>query len=380
MARLPKEMWPTYILRYPRWVRIVRIGSAVTLMGAAVASWILAWIGFVRPLVQYVKTLTASSTAWGTALWQGLSVQAWHPFLGAHAGLVLVAAFVPFLSTILPELALTDEGLAVRDLRGWSLVPWDTIRAMRIASFETTERRLVIVQGRWARVALWPRLLSLCLGAGTAPGVLIESSIHGFRPLMVRLYQEIKEASPDTVFDDEFLSPTASLLVEPTPTLAALAEQARGEGWPLGVSAQVMLAVPGGLVVTQLLLIVLQGGLWWKPLAILGLCQFEWLIGTLYLYALAELYPSQIELRQAALLYPLPQLPRALLAVLMAAFVASGFTFVAGVIGLGAVLWAVMLTALLVQQMYRLPSILPAMVGGALQALFQFLVLAIALT
>jgi len=41
------------------------------------------------------------------------------------------------------------------------------------------------------------------------------------------------------------------------------------------------------------------------------------------------------------------------------------------------VVWAVILTAFLVQQMYQQESILPALAGGALQALYQFIVLAI---
>jgi hypothetical protein len=46
-------------------------------------------------------------------------------------------------------------------------------------------------------------------------------------------------------------------------------------------------------------------------------------------------------------------------------------------IGLAGVLWAVILTAFLVRRMFRLRSILPAVIGGVFQALFQFLVLAL---
>ena len=93
--------------------------------------------------------------------------------------------------------------------------------------------------------------------------------------------------------------------------------------------------------------------------------------------ALAEFFPTFIEFRQAALLYPPPQIPRALMALPMAMLVAAGLPFLAAMLGLVSVVWAVILTALLVQQMYRLESILPAMIGGACQALFQFLILAI---
>ena len=67
-----------------------------------------------------------------------------------------------------------------------------------------------------------------------------------------------------------------------------------------------------------------KGGGWWKPLVIIGLCEVEWLIGAFYLYALAEFFPAEIEYQQAALLYPLPQVPRALLTVPMAILVAAG--------------------------------------------------------
>jgi len=71
-----------------------------------------------------------------------------------------------------------------------------------------------------------------------------------------------------------------------------------------------------------------------------------------------------------------PQIPRALLALPMAMLVAAGLPFLAAMVGLVGVVWAVILTALLVQEIYSLKSILPTAVGGTLQALFQFLVLA----
>jgi hypothetical protein len=144
----------------------------------------------------------------------------------------------------------------------------------------------------------------------------------------------------------------------------------------MSVSAQAMAAVPASLVLVQILGLVLQGGLWWKPLVIIALCAFEWLIGSSYLYALAEFFPGDIGFREAALLYPLPQIPRALLALPMAMFVGVGLPFVASVIGLAGVLWAVILTAFLVRRIFLVRSIVPAAIGGAFQALFQFLVLA----
>jgi len=163
-------------------------------------------------------------------------------------------------------------------------------------------------------------------------------------------------------------------------TLANLADQARDEEWPLGLSAQAMSAVAGGLLLAQLLILILEGGTWWKLLGIPVLLALEWGFGALYLYALGEVLPGSTELHQSALLYPLPQVPRALLALLTAMFVGAGVPFLAAMAGLAGVLWAVVLTAMLVQQMYRLESILPAMAGAAVQALFQFLSLALVLT
>lgn len=367
---------PTYVLGYSRRLRLARLALALVLIAGATVNWTLAWIGFLEPVGGAVRAMDPAA-GWGRVLLDALAAQPLRPLLAAHLSLLLTAGALALLYAFLPDLALADEGLAVRTWRRWYVVPWSAVRVVRIMSFEKKDRRLVLVQGNWTRWSPWPRLMSALLGAGWAPGLFFTSAIRDFKPLMLRLYQEVHAASPDVLFDDQFLSPSAALVVEPMPTLAGLADQAREEGWPLDLSLQAMLAVPGGLILVQLLILLLRGGAWWKPLAIAGLSGVEWLAGALYLYALAELLPGSTDFREGALLYPMPQIPRGLLAVPMAMFVSAGLFFPAAVLGLAGVLWAVTLTALLVQQLYRLPSVLPAMLGGALQALFQFLILAI---
>jgi hypothetical protein len=373
MLRLPKGEKPTYILSYPRWVRLVRFGMVVLLVTAAVVRWALAWVHFVLPLIQ--------GGDWAT--------QPLRPLFAAHLSLLFAAGAVAVVYAFLPDLSLADApsqdsgtggGLAVRTLLGWHIIPWTTITAVRIASFEGSQRRLVLVQGHWTRWSPWPRLVSMCLGAGFERGLLFTSAVRDFKPLVRRLYQEVKQVAPEILFDDEFFSLPARLVLEPTVTLASLADQSRDEGWAPALSVQAMAAVAGGLLLVQLLVLILVGGIWWKLLGIAVLIALEWVIGSLYLYAVAEVFRSQVELQQAALLYPLSQVPRALLAVPMAMLVGAGIPFLAAMVGLAGILWAVVLTALLVQQLYRLESILPAMAGGALQALFQFLSLALVLT
>jgi hypothetical protein len=369
MARLQGEDKPTYILSYPRWVGLGRIGAVILLVGVALARWVLAWISFVQPLIEAANTSANRLDV--------LVAQPLRPLISAHLSLLLVAGAVAFLYGFLPDLSLTSEGLAVRTILGWKSIPWTAVSVVRIMTSETRHRRLVLVQGTWTRWSPWPRLVSICLGAGTDPGVLVTSDIRDFKPLMRRMYEEVKQASPDALFDDEFLSPSALMVLEPVSTLDSLVDDARGEGWPVAISAQAMSAVPAGLILVQLLVLLLRGGAWWKPLAILGLCEMEWIIGALYLFALAEFFPGKLEFQGGLLLYPLAQIPRALLTVPMAMLVATGVPFLAAMVGLVGVLWAVMLTALLVQRLYRLDSILPAMAGGALQALLQFLALAV---
>lgn len=377
MAKLQGDNLPSYILSYSRWGSIIRTGIAILLAGVALGRWVLAWVHFLRPAIEVM-----SRTAWGTPegsrlLLDTLAAQPLRPLVAAHVGLLLTGGALALIYTALPDLSLADEGLAVRTLTGWHVIPWTAITVVRIQSFARSDRRLVLIQGKWARWSPWPRLVSACLGAGFAPGVLFTSGIRDFKPLILRLYQEVKKASPQTLFDDEFVSPSALLVLEPTPTLDTLVDQAQGEGWPMGVSAQAMAAVPAGLVLIELLILVLQGGIWWEPFIIVALCAFEWLIGAFYLYALAEFFPGQVELREAALLYPLPQIPRALLTLPMAMLVAAGLPFLAAMLGLAGVLWAVILTAFLVRRLFHLRSVLPAVIGGAFQALFQFLALAL---
>jgi hypothetical protein len=380
MRKLAKDKAPSYVLSYPRWLRLGREALAILLLAAALVQYTLAWVHFLWPIMLSLRRASQAARPLGPALAGALAAQPLRPLIAAHVALPLAAAAVAIVYAFLPDLGLADGGLAVRTLRGWWLVPWDTIRTTRIASFKKPKRRLVLVQGSWTRWSPWSRLVSLSLGAGFAPGLLLTAALRDFGPLMERLYREVKHAVPEAVFDAEFFSVPALLLVEPVPTLTDLVDQAREEGWPLDISAQAMAAVSGGLVLVELLILLLSGGTWWKPIAIVGLGAMEWGIGTLYLYALAEIFPARVELRQAALLYPLPQIPRALLSIPMAMFVAVDLPFLAAMAGLAGVLWAVILTALLVQQLFRLESILPAIIGGVFQVLFQFLLLAFVLT
>jgi hypothetical protein len=366
---------PTYVLTYTRPVRLARTAVTVLLAGAAVANWILAWIGFAGPATKAAFASGAGLLPAMELLVEALGLQPLRPLLAAHLGLLLTAWALSILGDLLPDLAIANEGLLVRRLRGWSLVPWGSVQAVRAMSFGD-ERYLVLLQGNWARLAAGPRLVSLLLGAGTAPGLLLTSSLREFMPFMERLYREVS-ATPGIVLDDDFTSLTAALVVDATGALDFLVDQAHRGAWPAGTSARAMAAVPAGLVAVQLLILVLRGGAWWKPLALAGLCGLEWFMGALYLYALAELFPGNVPLRQAALLYPLAQVPRALLALPMAMLVAAGLGFLAAAVGLASVLWASVLTALLVQRLYGLKSLLPAAPGAVLQALYQFLLLAI---
>jgi hypothetical protein len=377
MAKLQGDNLPSYILSYSRWVSIIRIGTAIVLAGVAVGRWVVAWMNFLRPVVEVM-----GRTAWGTPegirlVLDSVAAQPLRPLIAAHIGILLTAGALALLYSLLPDLAIDDVGLAVRTLTGWHVIPWMAVTVVRIQSFANSKRRLVLVQGKWTRWSPWPRLVSACLGAGFEPGLLFTSDIRDFKPLILRLYQEVRQASPQALFDDEFVSPSALLALEPTPTLDTLVEQAQGEGWPIGVSAQAMGAVAAGLVLVELMMLILQGGVWWAPVAIVAWCTFEWLIGAFYLYALAEFFPGEIELEEAALLYPLPQIPRALLTIPMLMLIAAGLPFPAALLGLAGVLWSIILTVFLVRRVFLLRSILPAAIGGAFQAVFQFLVLAL---
>lgn len=377
MTKLEGDERPTYVLNYARWVNWIRTGAVLLLMGAVLVRWVLAWVRFLRPVVQAATSSAGASSDLGRIVVETLAAQPLRPLISVHLSLLLVAGALAFIYHLFPPLSLTDEGLAIRTLTGWQVVPWTSVSVVRIVAFEKPGRRLVLVQGNWSRWSPWPRLLSVCLGAGFQPGLVFTSAIRDFKPLMLRLYQEVSQAVPEALFDEKFPSPSALIVLEPTETLAVLTQDARDEGWPLVISAQAMGAVTAGLVLMQILLLILEGDIWWKLFAIVVLCGLEWLIGALYFLALAEFFPGDVELRDAALLYPLPQIPRALLAVPMSMLIAAGMPFLAAMLGLAGVLWSVILTALLVQQLYYLKSILPAMIGVPFQALFQFILLAI---
>lgn len=360
---------PTYILSYPRPWRLARTALIVVLIGAALAQWLLAWVRFLGPILPVAGQ--------GGDLLDALAAQPIRPLLSAHMSLFLVAWSLNVLYALLPDLSLADHGLMVHTFMGWKMIPWTSVTAVRTAVMPSSGRTLLVVQGQWTRWGLSARLASACVGAGFAPGVLMNSDLRDFGPLVERMRREISLAAPLALWDDEFPALPARVILEPSSTLAEVTAQAHQEGWPIILSAQAMAAVTGGLVLAHVLLLALVGGTWWKPLIVIGLCGLEWLIGALYLYALTEVFTGRMELGQAALLYPLTQIPRALLAIPMSMLIAAGAPFLGAMLGLIGVLWAVLLTTLLVQQAFRLTSILPALPGGGLQAIYLFLVLAI---
>ena len=357
----------SYTLTYSRWLRLARIAIVVLLAVAALVQWVLAWVHFIQPLTQ------------GAAL----AAQPLRPLIAANLGLLLTVGSLAFVYLFLPDLSLADGGLAVRTLFGWRVMPWAAVAAVRTIPFERSSRKLVLVQGRGGRGVSWLHLVSACLGAGLKPGILFTSAIRDFEPLVDRLRQEVALAAPEAVLDDQFFSLPARLVFEPAPTLDGLVGQSRDEDWAMANLAQparVMAAVTAGLLLIQVLMLILKGGAWWKPVALVGLGAVEWAAGALYFYALGAFLPGEVELYQGARLYPYAQIPRALLALPMAMLVAAGLPFLASMVGLAAIVWAVILTAVLVQQVYRLPSILPAMAGAALQALALFVLLVLVFT
>ena len=357
----------SYTLSYPRLVRLARVAILLLLAVAALVQWVLAWVHFIQPLTQ------------GAAL----AAQPLRPLIAANLGLLLTVGSLAFVTLFLPDLALADDGLAVRTLFGWRVMPWAAIAAVRTIPFERSSQKLVLVQGRGGRGISWLHLVSACLGAGFKPGILFTSAIRDFEPLVDRLRQEVALAAPQAVLDDQLFSLPARLVFEPAPTLDGLVSQSRDEDWApanLAQPARAMAAVTAGLLLIQILVLVLKGGAWWKPVALVGLGAVEWAAGALYFYALGAFLPGEVELYQGARLYPFAQIPRALLALPMAMLVAAGLPFLASMVGLAAIVWAVILTAVLVQQVYRLPSILSAMAGAALQALALFVLLVLVFT
>ena len=210
MSGAAAEGAPTYVLGYPRPVRLARAAVTVLLAGGAVVHWVLAWIDFAGPALE---ALNAGGGGLRPAV-EALAIQPLRPLLAAHLGLLLAAWAIAIAGDLLPDLALADGGFLVRRLRRWSLVPWSSVRAVR-AMHLGGERYLVLVQGRWGRLAAGPRLVSLLLGAGAVPGVLLTSAMRDFLPFMERLYHEVKAAVAEPVLDDAFYSLPAALAVDP---------------------------------------------------------------------------------------------------------------------------------------------------------------------
>jgi hypothetical protein len=89
MSKRQEEDSRTYVLSYPRRIRLARFGLIVLLTVAALVRWVQAWIAFVRPVVLYAKNTSQAIDF--------LNAQPLRPLISAHLSLILVAGAIAFI-------------------------------------------------------------------------------------------------------------------------------------------------------------------------------------------------------------------------------------------------------------------------------------------
>jgi hypothetical protein len=247
--------------------------------------------------------------------------------LSAHLGLGLSLLMAHAVALLAPRITLHSDALVLETALGKNAVPDAALRGIRSMEVQPDGRYVV-----WVDAAKWLPLQNLlCLlmfGRWTWRGFMITSDLAGFDHVVARVVARLKQRYGEDKFEEHFSenqpTPLVSMLSQPYATVKAIAAAEsvpttrREAGWQMGAVALAMAA-------PMLLAAVIHPQFPWgailMPLIVLG----EWPLASLYLVALSEGYVRKVAFEEAMRAYPLTQLPRVAVGLVLALLVVAGW-------------------------------------------------------
>jgi hypothetical protein len=379
-----------------------RIGTLINSLALAISA--LAVAGFVLTLLRFAALQIP-------AIARFLQQRGWQIYEAAGGAgfgriwLVLAALILlglgllgaRALRALLPEIETRPEGLALRQRRGWQLVPWPSVVA--ITDTEISEQNHVLLLESQARLP-WPhRLASLLYAGRLRPGLLITSAVSNFEPLMQRVVVEVTRAqqrhpTPRTepLLRTHDYSKLLLLTLRPGQAIDRLVEAAREEDPPPPLSARRLLRAARPMAAIALLpalMLLVEMSLRQAQIpslrllvlaAVLWLISFlEWPVVSLLAQVFDEGAQASAEGSRGLYLYPTVQLPRVVamlgaFLLLIAAANVPFFGFLPLLLWLTAIGWSFLLSAGLWEGLYDWRGT-QLLIGGAAPVVYQLLVL-----
>lgn len=316
----------------------------------------------------------------------------WWLLVAAHLMALIALGFLVALRNLLPEIEARSQGLAVRYFQQWILVPWSSIKAVKVTEF-SEESQIVLVQMSGGR-PLTARLNSLIYDGSLAPGILITSAISSFEPLLQRIILEVTRAQSERaalteapILQSEASSSALLLTFRPGTTIDKLVEESRADESAKTFAPARLLRAAGPMVWLALLPALLlfadrviqqailpDGRVLVAMIVLVLLGLLEWPLVCLVSEALDEMTGGGEEGQRVFYLYPLIQLPRLLPLVGALLMVLLGVPILPVLLWLGAIGWSFLLAAGLWEALYdwRGGQLLA---GGLVPVAFQLLIL-----
>src|SRR5215208_752500 len=182
---------------------IMSVGGREVLRGAyprrisAIFVWVsglLALVLLLRYAVYWLKFLALTFPVLQTQpLFDRLELRllpaSWWLLVAAHVLLVLVLWLLAGLRNLLPDIETRGDGLAIRNFGRWMVVPWSSIKAIKVTEL-SEESRIVLIQAD-SGLPAYSRLASLIYQGSLAPGVLVTSAITNFEQVLQRVVLEV---------------------------------------------------------------------------------------------------------------------------------------------------------------------------------------------
>jgi hypothetical protein len=373
---------------YPRRITAIFTWGAGLLAVLLALRYLIYWLKFLRILIPGL----ASAPIFERLEILDLNLVApWWLLVAAHVLLALMLGVVIALRNLLPELEARGNGLAVRYMRGWLLIPWSSITAIKVTEF-SEESQIVLVQAARG-LPFAARLSSLIYDGSFTPGVLITSALSTFEPLLQRAVLEItrqsgQAAQADTpIFQNEARSPLLLLSFRAGTTIDQLVEEIREDESSKEFQTRRLLraakpmfwlALPPPLLmffdraIQQA--IVPDAGLVFGMIVLFLLSLLEWPLVCLVSLVLDEMTGGGEEGNRAFYLYPSIQLPRLLPLAGALIMVLLGVPILPVLFWMGAIGWSFLLAAGLWEALYdwRGGQLLA---GGLVPVVFQLLIL-----
>ncbi len=309
--------------RYPRRIGAVFVWTAAAVAVAAILRYltlILTYLALTFPVLRGLPVFDRLDLR--------LLPAPWWLLLEAHIVLVLLLGVASAIYHLLPALEARHEGLAVRRLRGWTVVPWARLRAVKVT--ELSENSQVVLVQLAGGLPLESHLTSFLYDGSLSPGVLLTSAISNFEALLQRVVVEVMRYPPETsapeqppIFQSDARSDLLLLGLQSSIAIDRLVEESRADAsthaFQMGRLLQALKPAFALALLPALLIfsdrsfvqhVIPDGRIAAAALVMLLLALLEWPLVSLGVIALDEMSGGGEEGARPFYLYPLVQLPR----------------------------------------------------------------------